>query len=206
MLPEYCQDLIAARFQAHKKWEPVLGPTVKHLHHYCLGLTWMMRAQRAFSVPEQERMSRWGKAVDEITYSINSATPDFVLLPELHYKRGISYQNVKRPKEAEADFRKSIETLATYYVAYAALAELYRKNGRNDLARDVVAKGLNHSPDSKQLLRLQQELGRTGGSGTADRKAGPRRSNDEPNRLDDPDKEKKLRDDKATSEARDNPK
>ena len=86
-------------------------------------------------------MSRWGKAVDEITYSINSATPDFVLLPELHYKRGITYQNGKRTREAEADFRKSIETLATYYVAYVALAELYRKNGRNDLARDVVAKG-----------------------------------------------------------------
>jgi len=173
MLPDYCQDLMTDYGKARRKWASVLGPTVDHTHHYCRGLIKMMRAQRLFSVPAQHRRTYWSSAVNEISYTIRNATPDFVLLPELYYKRGISQSNAGKVKEAEADFLRAIQILPTYDIAYVQLAGLYRQYGRVDRASEVVSKGLEHVPESKVLRDLQSELQRSNAATKASRRTEP---------------------------------
>lgn len=162
ILPEYCQDVMNDRHRALEKWGPTLGPTVQHVHHYCRGLYQMGQAQRI--VNQKKSNYLWHVAVNEISYTIRNAPPDFVLLPEMFYKRGISWSKFGRPREAEADFKRAIEIHPSYYPAYASLAELYRDSNRLAMARTIVSDGLRHSPESKALLQLQNELRGAGDS------------------------------------------
>lgn len=159
MLPDYCQ-FIALPFhqQDRSPWRPVFGSTVQHIHHYCYGQVAMMRARNRLSLTPAQRTFYWQAAVNEFTYVIERAPIDFVLLPEVAFRRGTSYVALGALRDAMADFQLSIKVYPKYFPAHAAIARLYMKDGKNDLAQRAVEDGLRDSPNAQELLDLKGAL------------------------------------------------
>lgn len=99
-------------------------------------------------------------ALDNINYSQNNSTPDFILLSEMALKKGQVLERMGQSGEAEIQYHKAIEYQADYAPAYTELSDLYVKAGQRDKALEMVQKGLEMAPKYEPLLRRSKELGK----------------------------------------------
>ena len=178
LLPPYCK--YAGGFPEHNnaaqvaKWRAIIGGTFEHIHHYCVGLMDVNHAN-LFSRSAQERLHTLSASVGEFQYVIDRAPPDFVLLPEIHTKRGESFVALNKGELAIPEFRRAIELKPDYWPPYADLSDYYKESGNLGLAREWVEKGLAIMPNAEALTRRLAELdaiaGKRGGNGSAARGA-----------------------------------
>lgn len=170
-LPPYCPDtqIISSsygrqqapgQFDAHTKpFVDLYGDDFWHLHHYCFGLTQANRAYRASG--KGERDARWRESVGEIDYVIRSASPGFILLPELRTQKANGLFKLNRVAEAVLELQKAIAQEPGYARAYALLSDHYRDARNKSMALKTLEDGLTHVPEDRGLLRRYANLGGT---------------------------------------------
>ncbi|MBT9566879.1 MAG: hypothetical protein IV085_01125 [Thiobacillus sp.] len=171
ILPPYCAhtQIISSSYgrqQAPGQYDAQTKPYVDlygddfwHLHHYCFGLVQANRAYKAQNAGA--RKGHWTRAVGEIDYVIRSATPGFILLPELRTQRATVLLKLNRNAEAVLELQKAIQQDPNYARAYAVLGDYYRDARNKSMALKTLEDGLTHSPDDRGLLRRYANLGGT---------------------------------------------
>jgi tetratricopeptide (TPR) repeat protein len=134
-----------------------MGPIFNAVHHYCLGL---MRTNRAVLLArtQQSRKFYLESALNEFTYVTDRAPADFVLLPEIHTKKGENFIRLDKAGPGIKELERAIELKADYWPAYAALSDYYKKTGDVTKARQLLDHALKYSPDSVALKRRLGEL------------------------------------------------
>lgn len=160
-LPEYCKPLpfmggrggnYATQMPEWQKWEPMLGETYKHTHHYCNGLNFIRRADRAIGNSNDVRLLL-KLATNEFSYVIERAPESFMLLPEMLTQRARVYLRLNEIGKAIMDFNAAIKVGPTYAPAYAGLIDLYVDLKNIKEAKKVYEAGIKEIADSKALAR-----------------------------------------------------
>jgi len=171
LLPPYCPDtqIISSsygrqqapgQYDAHTKpFVDLYGGDFWHLHHYCFGLVQANRAYKARGAGE--RAGLWRRSVGEIDYVIRSASPGFILLPELRTQKANGLMKLNRDGEAVLELNKAIAQDPGYTRAYALLSDYYRDARNKSMALKTLEDGLTHSPEDRGLLRRYANLGGT---------------------------------------------
>jgi tetratricopeptide (TPR) repeat protein len=165
LLPDYCRhtQLIMAQHGSaamHKEWTARVGEEFMHMHHYCISVVALVRSYRA-RLPAQDRSGYLGFAVENLTYVIDRARPDFVLLPEVLFRRGQAFQLLGRHDRAIKDLEVSLSLDPAQPRAAFALAQSLDSVGQRQQAREVVARALEKAPGSRLLQQELERLGRS---------------------------------------------
>lgn len=158
MLPPYCDAKMGSRNpESASYWRNQMGhDNWLHIHHYCGGLLELNRYYRSSTGLKTPNLRN---AVNQFNGMLNAFTPDFYLRPEVHLNRGRVLKFMGKEGEAIHDFQKALELDARLAPARIELANLYVKSGKKEQALDVLKKGLELSPSTKNLRRRYQELG-----------------------------------------------
>jgi tetratricopeptide (TPR) repeat protein len=168
LLPAYCRTnkFISSEpgnpyVAEQQHWERVLGSRpYSAIHHYCWAQMTVNRA-RMTARSKKERLSILNTSLGDFDYVLRYTSPEFVLLPEILFKRAEVMLELGRFPEANANLLRAIEVKPDYWPPYAALSDHYRNLGETQKAREWLDKGLAASPGSKTL---QQRLAELGGS------------------------------------------
>ncbi len=174
-LPVWCKqtqgfhpgDLHGKPSPEARYWMGVMGRSFWHVHHHCWAMIRMMRA----AVPGLgywERHRHLSGAVADYGYVISNAEPDFMLLPEVHYRQGEAKLLLDELAPARAAFDMALKIKPDYWPPYVKWAELLETNKRPDLARKHIEEGLKVMPNEPMLLAQHKRL-----SGLSDRSAKP---------------------------------
>lgn len=169
VLPPYCPhtQIISSSYgrqQAPGRYDAQTKPYVDlyggdfwHLHHYCFGLVQANRAYKAQGA--SARKGHWTRAVGEIDYVIRSASPGFILLPELRTQKATALFKLNRNSEAVLELQKAIQQAPDYARAYAVLSDYFRDARNKGQALKTLEDGLTHAPEDRGLLRRYANLG-----------------------------------------------
>ena len=164
LLPGYCKYTQTFRDNVPggnnpaeiKRWYDIQGPVFHAMHHYCWGLMYMRRSTLVSN--RQGREYYLNTAIAEFDYVIDRAPADFVLLPEIFWKKGdVLIRLGKGPAGAKA-LMQAIELKPDYWPPYISLGDYYRDAGNISGAREILKTGLSHSPKAKPLQRRLAEL------------------------------------------------
>lgn len=166
LLPEYCPHTQGFTYgdATHNTspraayWVGLMGPTFWHQHHYCWALLKKHRAMQA-GVPEQLRRGGIGNAIDDLLYVVRYATPDFPLLPEVHYRIGEYQLLLDRPAAAKDAFETAVRIKPDYWPAYLMWAEALDRLRLRREALLYLERGLRHSPDEPALREAYRRMG-----------------------------------------------
>ncbi len=156
LLPKYCSARSGRPNSNPDKWKRFIGPMYNHIHHYCSGLDKINKTYRE-SHPEM-RKRLLNRALGGINYVLERAQPTFILLPEIHTKKGQVLVQLKRYGDAVIEYNSAIRIKHDYVRAYVSLSDLYVKLKKRDSAIEVLQRGLKHKPKSKSLLRRLSKL------------------------------------------------
>jgi tetratricopeptide (TPR) repeat protein len=108
------------------------------------------------------RKSYLAGSIGDLDYMIRNVSKNFVMLPEIHTKKGENLLHLGRATEALSEFQAAIDLKPDYWPPYVAMIDYYKSVGNLKKAREITEKGLEFSPDSKALKqRLAQLGGRT---------------------------------------------
>src|SRR4030095_16551010 len=163
MLPVYCKYTqtwagTLGTDQAEKeRWYQRLGPTMHHMHHYCRGLLNTMEARKTRD--QQFRTHKLGQSINEFDYVLARAPKDFVLLPEIHFRKGENLMKLNQPQQAINAFNLSIAAKPDYWPPHPAISDFFKGAGDTATARQWLEKGLAASPNTKALESRLAELG-----------------------------------------------
>lgn len=171
LLPPYCrgQGNVASSYfkpDSAEKWKNRLGSDYANIHHYCWGMVSLARAYKSGRTGA-ERKHHFNIAISDFIFSIERSTPEFALLPEMYTKLGEAYLGLRDDKNAESAFQKAWEANPSYWPAYVWWSQRLLKQGNTKEALAVAEEGKKHSPDSKALGKLIDEIQ---GAGKASRK------------------------------------
>ena len=165
MLPRYCiytqlfRDNVPGGNNKDEidRWYLIMGDTFNTMHHYCWAL---MKTNRATLLARtgQLRTFYLSDSINEFDYVIQRAKPDFVLLPEIHTKKGENLIRLGRGPLGILELLRAIELKPDYWPPYAAMSDHYKATGDIQKAREVLEKALSFSPDAKALKRRLTEL------------------------------------------------
>jgi tetratricopeptide (TPR) repeat protein len=97
-------------------------------------------------------------SIGEIDYVLHRAPPDFILLPEILTKKGDNQLRLGRPVAGQETLQKAMAIKPDYWPAYAVLADYYKEHGHPEVARQVLEKALEHSPDAEAIKRRLADL------------------------------------------------
>jgi tetratricopeptide (TPR) repeat protein len=163
LLPTYCKFTQLFRDELHAdpaevaRWYDVMGPPFHAMHHYCWGL---MKTNRALLLArtQQVRTYNLASSLDEFNYVIKNSPPDFVMLPEIHTKKGENLLRLGRTALGIAELERAIQLKPDYWPPYAAISDHYKKKGDEAKAREWLEKALAFAPDAKGLQTRMAEL------------------------------------------------
>lgn len=172
LLPTYCrytQGGYVGHEQANqpspeaKRWVQVFGgegmtANLWRMHHYCYALIHMMRGYRG-GLSKMEFKEAWGGAIEEIDYTLQFLSDNFVLMPEILLNRGRALVRLKRDEAAMESFRKSVQIKPDYWPPYLDMAEIFLNENNKDKAIEILREGLKHAPESVALSKRLSELG-----------------------------------------------
>ena len=131
------------------------------MHHYCRGLNDLYEGSR--SNEEQTRIHWFSEAVRECDYVLERTDLNFVLRPEIFYKKGVALMTLGLPIEAVEMFTTALSTRQDYEPAYLSLSQYFERAGDPAEAKRLIQEGLRWIPGSTQLTdRLAELEGRTG--------------------------------------------
>jgi tetratricopeptide (TPR) repeat protein len=167
-MPEYCIDTEGFGY-GHKRsanrsprashWEGLMGDGFWTLHHYCYGLIYRDRLlRRTITIPAR-RTFTVGQMIAEYYFVIQNTGPDFILLPEVWVRIGegeLMRENIGAAHDA---FREARRLRPDYWPAYTLWAEVLMRARAPEKARQVLAEGLSHAPDSRELLEAYRAAG-----------------------------------------------
>jgi len=163
MVPRYCMytQPYRARIPGSSgevnRWYSVMGPTFHAMHHYCWGL---MNTNRALFLVKTRtaRVFYLNASISEFDYVIQRAKPDFVMLPEIHMKKGENLIRLGRGPQGIQELERAIELKPDYWPPYAVMSDYYKAAGDIKKAREVLEKALSYSPDAKGLKTRLEKL------------------------------------------------
>jgi len=127
------------------------------LHHYCLALHHLNRANREFEDTNKKQFYL-RQVLGEINYMEAHVSPTFILNPEMAVKKGETLERLGQSHEALVEYQKSLRLKSDYISAYFRLSDLHRKQGNLEEAKKIILEGLKHKPNSKGLKRRLREL------------------------------------------------
>lgn len=168
MLPPYCADKHweghpPANESRRAHWAQVLGRSWEGLHHYCWGQVSMHRV-RTQTAPAHVKEAWAREAIGDYVYTLNNATPDFVLRPEIMLRMGEAQVYVKDLPGATSSFLEAIRLKRDYWPPYARLADLYLQNIQSGRAEAILKEGLEAMPDQPVLTARLRDLQTAGKS------------------------------------------
>lgn len=140
------------------RWTSIMGPTFNDMHHYCIGL---MRVNRAQLFLVGNRRFNLESSVGEYDYVLNRAPANFILRPEILTKKGESLLLLDRPTEGAAALLRAIELKPDFWPPYAVLSDYFKKANNIAIARQWLEKGLAADPNARALRQRLDELGGT---------------------------------------------
>jgi tetratricopeptide (TPR) repeat protein len=140
-----------------QKWQSLLGADYVHLHHYCLGINFVNRANRSWD-NKKNKTYFLSKAELNMKYMLSHTQESFILRPDIYLQLGEVYVQQGDVGAAIAQFQNAIRLRNDYWRSYAALSDLYKKNNNPSEALKVIEEGLKHVPDSRALKSRQQKL------------------------------------------------
>ena len=169
MLPRFCNHTQLIRMFAPggsdkneiARWTGVFGDSFQHLHHYCWGL---MKSNRANLLARDPSVRQFflNDAVGEYDYVIDRVPKDFILLPEILYKKADNLFRLGRAPVAIFHLERAIELKPDYWPPYAAIADHYKEVGQTAKSREILEAGLAAAPGTPALTRRLAELGSAG--------------------------------------------
>jgi tetratricopeptide (TPR) repeat protein len=166
LLPEYCPDTQGFKYgDAYANtspraayWVGLMGLTFWHHHHYCWALVKKHRAMQA-GLTDQQRKGLLGNAVSDLEYVVRHATPNFPLLPEVHYRMGEYELLLDNPAAAKEAFEAAIQIKPTYWPAYVMWAEALDRLKLRREALLYLERGLRHTPNEPAMREAYQRMG-----------------------------------------------
>lgn len=166
LLPEYCraQGNVSEKYYKKyyradltRKWQSALGENYNHYHHFCWGI---VSISRAYKSPSKggSREGTAKRAIDDIGYLVERATPDCVLLPDVYTRLGEAYLLARDDKRAEAAFRLAWGIKPDYWRPYVWWAQRLMQQGRTREALAIAEEGQKNAPGVAALDALVSEL------------------------------------------------
>lgn len=161
-LPGYCTPrIIRFRYylvgekwplnEEYKKWESVLGPDYQFLHHYCMGLNWLINRKNEIGLSEQDIHFCLGKAEDEFGFVIKYSSDKLPLLPEILLKRADLLKKRNEFSKAIRDIYRAIKLKNDYVQAYLELSDVLNQTGSGNKAIKVLELGLRETNGSSLI-------------------------------------------------------
>lgn len=175
LLPPYCLSRAYHWGTDHpevRRWRAVFGEDYIHMHHYCQGLLYLMRGDIS-PLDSHEAYFNYKKAVGNLEYMEDRASPGFSMMPELYLKKGQALSRMGELRKAAASFRKSIELKPDYVPVYAVFSDFFLTHGESEKARQVLHEGLSVVPDAGILQRRLAEMSRDKDDETTQADEGP---------------------------------
>lgn len=158
LLPPYCVAKFDGTKEQRRAWAQRLGRGFQDIHHFCAGMNFLRRANRA---PTNEvRRFNLKRTVTNMNYMIDHSPPDFVLMPAVYLYKGRALEGLGRMGAAAAAFGKAIALRPDYVPPYVELSAIFHKTGDEKKAEQVLRDGLKHKPGSRILRRRLSELTR----------------------------------------------
>lgn len=153
-----CSALIFGGKDKHyyTKIEPEVG--WEHTHHWCDCVRFRYRAIKLIG-NRTEFSYILNEAVGGCDYVIRAARPGFRMLPKVHVDRGRALKLRGDSGEAVLAFQKAISLDPTEIHGYNELSLIQEERGQRAAARETVALGLQHNPESELLQKRYLELG-----------------------------------------------
>ncbi len=157
-LPPYCTVRSREQNTAnYASWNNKLGPkNFIHIHHYCSALNHINNSYK--QTKPILRMRELNNAIGGLDYMFDHAEPSFILMPEIHLKKGDVFRLLKKYGDAITEYHQSIQIKADYIPPYRKIADIYIELGDKKSAIDILQKGLKQKPNSKSLKRRLKSL------------------------------------------------
>lgn len=130
-------------------------PSWGHMHHYCHGVKFVMRARNF----PQDRSFYLTSARGEFQYVVRAIDKGHWFRPQLYLELGQVHIQLKEHADAQALLYEAITLNRGYEPAYVALATMQRQIGVGKMALETAAEGLRHIPDSKRLQKAYLDNG-----------------------------------------------
>lgn len=136
--------------------EPGIG--WEHAHHWCDCVRFRYRAVRSIGDRDSFRYNS-GQALQGCDYVIGAVRPGSRILPKVHVDKGRVLKLRGETRAATQEFQRAISLEPREINAYSELSLLLEEGGQKVAARETVALGLQHNPESKLLQKRYRELG-----------------------------------------------
>ena len=156
-LPPYCNGKLKGNKTEAQLWAPRLGEGYGHIHHYCVALNFIRRAEKNWKDKENQKFN-YNRARTNIQYMLTHTSESYFMRPEFHVKLGEVLIQLGRESQGAAEFEKAIAQKADYIPAYTGLSDYYKKLGQLDMAREALQRGLERAPESRSLKRRLKRL------------------------------------------------
>jgi tetratricopeptide (TPR) repeat protein len=105
-------------------------------------------------------------AIRDFYYVIGEANRlgerNFVMLPELYYRAGDGYVQLREYAQAIEEFEKSRDAKPDYWPPYVAQAQVHMTLGMRNEARAILEQGLQLMPGEANLQSALDRLAATG--------------------------------------------
>ncbi|MCX8049614.1 MAG: tetratricopeptide repeat protein [Methylohalobius sp.] len=150
LLPAYCKPIIPANLQHLARGSYHAPPGFFHGQHFCHGLKFMIRAQRAIG-DKKLRDYRLQQAVGEFSYVVNANEGSPVYLAYTRIQRAKAYEMGGKLDLALRDLADAVRIAPKFPLAYGKLSDLYLKLGKTEEAKSVLQAGLKRNPNAKLL-------------------------------------------------------
>lgn len=167
--PQYCKArYVTTGIGETQKWSGDLSraeietqrnligdPSFIHVHHYCAGLAWMMRARLEGNAERRALMLK--SANSEVSYTFTRIPPSSPIYATVAVNLAQIRRDQGNPKDGIQYIEKAIEASPNDYRGYLGLALLYRDVKDLAQARDALLRG--DAAVGGQSNELQYTLG-----------------------------------------------
>ena len=162
LLPSHCGALSASHFEPDAYKIFVTRPKTRsigpHFHHFCHGKKYIIRANNNIG-NKKERDYALEQAVGEFEYILrrkNDLSNNYTAITSMEKARVLKRLN--RISEAMPLYQQAIKYNPKLSGAYAGLSDIYKTQGMNEDAREILELGLKRIPKSKSLQRRLDKL------------------------------------------------
>lgn len=151
--PQYCKArYVTTDIGERQKWSKDLSraaietqrsligpPSFIHVHHYCAGLAWMMRARLEGNADRRKLLL--GSANSEVSYTFERIPKTSPIYATVSISLAQIYKDLGKSEDAIEYIQQAIDANPADYRPYVGLALLYRDMKRLDMARDTLLTG-----------------------------------------------------------------
>lgn len=151
VLPPYCAKRLRGTMT------PQEGAYYPHVHHYCFGLNFANRAQRARD--KTARKFNLESARGEFNYVIQRLETTHWMYPQVQSDMGNILSKLNDSSGALNAFNMALSANPAYERAYMGLIQILQRSGSRSSVLDVASAGLRHLPNSHYLKKVYLDFG-----------------------------------------------